>query len=173
MIVFGPFFGPQLTISCEERSPWFDNFPIVSCVFMYLPTLFHHVFACSFFVSLLRFLHFFHLFLSSPVLSLLPCPSHIHAHSTADSTQYPQYTADRQRTHNQTHNTHALPNHFHKSSLCGGVSTEATSGINGANTRTLVHAWAGQSQGKLWRRLLAILTRKSFVTLGFWAERQN
>ena len=31
----------------------------------------------------------------------------------------------------------------------------------------------GQSQGKLWWRLVAILTRQSSVTLGFWNERQT
>ena len=34
-------------------------------------------------------------------------------------------------------------------------------------------AWEGQRQGKLRWRLVAILTRKSFVTLSFWDERQT
>ena len=30
--VFGPFFGPWMSISCQRWSPCFDNFPNVSCV---------------------------------------------------------------------------------------------------------------------------------------------
>ena len=37
--------------------------------------------------------------------------------------------------------------------------------------RVVWYAWAGQSQGKLWRRLVAILTGKSFVILGYKVER--
>ena len=33
MAVFGPFWGPWMTISCQKRSPCFDMFPNVSCAF--------------------------------------------------------------------------------------------------------------------------------------------
>ena len=83
MTVFGRFLGPWLTISCQKRSPCFDNFPLF-LLFCICPRYFHHVF------SLLDYnFCLFGCFITNTT-----------QYTTTDSTQQTQHT---------THNTHALP----------------------------------------------------------------
>ena len=37
---FGPFLGPWMTTSCQQRSPCFDKLPNVSCVFAFSHAIF-------------------------------------------------------------------------------------------------------------------------------------
>ena len=59
--------------------------------------------------------------------------------------------------------------------MCLGTFRDLESGLSETcvNTRKdVTYAGAGQSQGKLWRRLVSISTSKSFFMLGYGSERQ-
>ena len=78
----GPFSGPWMAISCQKRRPFFDNFPVISCVF--------HIFSPHNTTQHTPYHTHFSLFLV--VFSVFP-----HAHST-QHTQSQSHT----RTHTCT-----------------------------------------------------------------------
>ena len=83
--VFGPFLGPWMAISCQERSLCFDNFPNVSFFFVHFSLLCDHdlnLFYCPY---LFTFLIFY-------------CKKSTTQHTY--STQHPHTTYD---THNTSH----------------------------------------------------------------------
>ena len=61
--------------------------------------------------------------------------------------------------------------------LCGALSTDRSlvvdlsKSISVGTRKMVIYAWTGWSQGKLWWKLVAVLTCKSFVWFGYRGER--